>query len=485
MINKLKQTKRRAIQHTMQAMGKAEVTTRDEEFQMAVDNFKALEQDLNSILKALKDVKDVTQMYTARHAAVGCLMAAYFRGDQSPDSFRDSSEHLTEVSTRAHSVVQRSCGAVFDMQVVDNITRILEDSFQAKKKLIAQHDGLKVDLESYRRRVKSLQEKGKLGNDPEMVKFTTKLGRTQTAYDRVHNDLLNDLREMYNTRHEMLHPHFAALVASKAVLEEHMMSDMKEVMERMPSALIEPTRSDIEELITSGGPPLEDEEGGKKGKGLMKRGSRRSKPPVGAAGGGAADVGGGGGAAPMPQASYEDASGGGNYGAGGYGGGDESLENGGGMEANGGYGDTADYSNGGSSSNNGNYMGETDPAVPSADNNNSGGGGGGNPFYGGGGGEETIDSEYGVPANNETIAAIPLAETYQPPEAANVVGGGGQEVALALFDYTGVEEQDLSFGKGDRIVVMKKIDDGWWSGRKEDGAVGLFPSNYVRLESDV
>ena len=36
---------------------------------------------------------------------------------------------------------------------------------------------------------------------------------------------------------------------------------------------------------------------------------------------------------------------------------------------------------------------------------------------------------------------------------------------------------------GDKVIVLKKCNDGWWKGRKADSSeVGWFPSNYVSLE---
>lgn len=109
-----------------------------------------------------------------------------------------------------------------------------------------------------------------------------------------------------------------------------------------------------------------------------------------------------------------------------------------------------------------------------------------------------IDVLYRFQANPFSSDGIPLAQSYDPSTlsptrstmdgaamAENRVSDSGMnEVVIALFDYSGLDEHDLSFVKGDRIVVEKKVDDGWWSGRKEDGSVGLFPRNHVKLENE-
>ncbi|PAA70094.1 hypothetical protein BOX15_Mlig000310g1 [Macrostomum lignano] len=73
-----------------------------------------------------------------------------------------------------------------------------------------------------------------------------------------------------------------------------------------------------------------------------------------------------------------------------------------------------------------------------------------------------------------------------PPQSGDASGAleddGRQGVPVrALYDYTGTEEDELSFQAGD---VFEKLDDedeqGWCKGRK-DGRAGLYPANYVEL----
>jgi len=54
--------------------------------------------------------------------------------------------------------------------------------------------------------------------------------------------------------------------------------------------------------------------------------------------------------------------------------------------------------------------------------------------------------------------------------------------AIALYDFNAVEDGDLSFQKGDVIVITKKSNstDDWWTG-KVNGRQGIFPANFVEI----
>jgi hypothetical protein len=62
--------------------------------------------------------------------------------------------------------------------------------------------------------------------------------------------------------------------------------------------------------------------------------------------------------------------------------------------------------------------------------------------------------------------------------------GPGQEVAEALYNFDPNEASDLPLVKGDRVVVLERLNPDWWRGRHvNSGREGLFPSNYVRVVS--
>ncbi|KAJ3128724.1 hypothetical protein HK098_003716 [Nowakowskiella sp. JEL0407] len=57
-----------------------------------------------------------------------------------------------------------------------------------------------------------------------------------------------------------------------------------------------------------------------------------------------------------------------------------------------------------------------------------------------------------------------------------------QEYAVAIFDYEAIRPTDVSFKKGDIIVVLEKSDtmDDWWLGRV-NGKEGRFPANRTKI----
>ena len=55
-------------------------------------------------------------------------------------------------------------------------------------------------------------------------------------------------------------------------------------------------------------------------------------------------------------------------------------------------------------------------------------------------------------------------------------------VATAKFYFEGSEDGDLTFFKGDEIVVLSRGEgDNWWRGRVGDQE-GMFPGNYAEVD---
>ncbi|EDV98637.1 actin cytoskeleton-regulatory complex protein pan1 [Drosophila grimshawi] len=54
--------------------------------------------------------------------------------------------------------------------------------------------------------------------------------------------------------------------------------------------------------------------------------------------------------------------------------------------------------------------------------------------------------------------------------------------AIALYDFDGVEEDDLNFRENEKIYLLEQPTPEWYRGRTRSGCEGLFPVNYVETK---
>ncbi|XP_071956615.1 crk-like protein [Antedon mediterranea] len=67
--------------------------------------------------------------------------------------------------------------------------------------------------------------------------------------------------------------------------------------------------------------------------------------------------------------------------------------------------------------------------------------------------------------------------TALPPVSLPTTGG---ELFVALYDFKGKDEEDLPFSKGDKLLVISKDEDQWWTAvHTATGAKGAIPKPYV------
>ncbi|XP_041439354.1 intersectin-1-like isoform X3 [Xenopus laevis] len=78
------------------------------------------------------------------------------------------------------------------------------------------------------------------------------------------------------------------------------------------------------------------------------------------------------------------------------------------------------------------------------------------------------------PGTNKSTPTEPPKSTSLPPTC-QVIG---------MYDYIAQNDDELAFSKGQVINVLNKEDPDWWKGEL-NGHVGLFPSNYVKLTTDM
>ncbi|KAJ3016451.1 hypothetical protein HKX48_004026 [Thoreauomyces humboldtii] len=85
--------------------------------------------------------------------------------------------------------------------------------------------------------------------------------------------------------------------------------------------------------------------------------------------------------------------------------------------------------------------------------------------------------DLGRNASSATTTKMPPPPLPNKPKGS--AGAAKEATAIALYDFVGERESDLSFKKGDTITVIKSGSPAdWWSG-SVGGRTGEFPGNYV------
>ncbi|KAH0568927.1 intersectin-1 isoform X2 [Cotesia glomerata] len=82
-------------------------------------------------------------------------------------------------------------------------------------------------------------------------------------------------------------------------------------------------------------------------------------------------------------------------------------------------------------------------------------------------------ASYVKPLTSSSNRSTPVSHGYQDsPTDPNV------ERVMALYPHQAQNDDELSFEKGDVIIVLSKQEESWWKGDL-NGVCGIFPSNYV------
>uniref|UniRef100_A0A8C7JRJ9 Tyrosine-protein kinase n=1 Tax=Oncorhynchus kisutch TaxID=8019 RepID=A0A8C7JRJ9_ONCKI len=60
---------------------------------------------------------------------------------------------------------------------------------------------------------------------------------------------------------------------------------------------------------------------------------------------------------------------------------------------------------------------------------------------------------------------------------------GPESIAIALYDYEGINDGDLGFKKGDKLKILQESGEWWRAQSISTGQEGFIPSNYVAIDS--
>jgi len=412
----LKDAKRRIVQQAAENLGKAERVARDEEaMKEALENFKAFEHELKTLAEQLKLAQAATAKWTERNLGFAEEMSKFFSTDSSP--LRESSLLMASSAQRAHEVVQRSAAKVVENRGVLVLEDLLGEKIPALKKKIAEHANLETDVSSYTRRYKTAAEK-KPPTDPEVAKMKEKLDRASAQYERVHDELLDDLRRLHREKHQLVRPVFVAVLAAQGELQKVLSQELSQAMETITGSDVDAVREEIKYLVESGGPPSGPPTKGMSGLPSMK--SLFNKPSPAAVQSAKANKS-------SPQTSDRKT-----------------------IASPRGASTPLNFSSNNSSS---------AFTVPSSS------------------GRSTPPPVPTVTFEPAEESSEPV-KSYDNVSSDTLIPGA---VSVAIYDYDGPDPGDLSFKSDDRIRIDKEVSPGWWIGTREaDGVQGLFPETYVK-----
>ena len=103
--------------------------------------------------------------------------------------------------------------------------------------------------------------------------------------------------------------------------------------------------------------------------------------------------------------------------------------------------------------------------------------------------EKSNDGWWKGQKNNDCIGWFPsnyvtvdIENDYCTAAGAESMMNDCLEVVVALYPFTGKNDEELSFEKGQRLEIIHKPseDPEWWSARSSGGGVGLVPRNYMQ-----
>ena len=93
------------------------------------------------------------------------------------------------------------------------------------------------------------------------------------------------------------------------------------------------------------------------------------------------------------------------------------------------------------------------------------------------------------PINRGRLPSLPMEDIYQPGSIrrgsrdtvrSRRQNGTEQKVVIALYSYEARDENELSFEKGDKMIIIDDREPDWWiAKRMVNGHQGLIPMNFV------
>ncbi|XP_035919696.1 LOW QUALITY PROTEIN: cell wall protein RBR3 [Anopheles stephensi] len=83
----------------------------------------------------------------------------------------------------------------------------------------------------------------------------------------------------------------------------------------------------------------------------------------------------------------------------------------------------------------------------------------------------------------DSLTSHPMPSVPPPPPPSTDLETYGEEpYGIAMYDFQGEADEDLSFKTNEKIYLLKRLNDEWYMGRDKRGLEGMFPVNYVEVK---
>uniref|UniRef100_A0A182PR82 SH3 domain-containing protein n=1 Tax=Anopheles epiroticus TaxID=199890 RepID=A0A182PR82_9DIPT len=94
--------------------------------------------------------------------------------------------------------------------------------------------------------------------------------------------------------------------------------------------------------------------------------------------------------------------------------------------------------------------------------------------------EDEFSSDVG--GGFDSLPSQPMPSIPPPPLPITRETYAEEPYGIALYDFQGEADEDLSFKANEKIYLLKRLNEEWYMGRDKRGLEGMFPVNYVEVK---
>uniref|UniRef100_A0A182JRF8 SH3 domain-containing protein n=1 Tax=Anopheles christyi TaxID=43041 RepID=A0A182JRF8_9DIPT len=82
----------------------------------------------------------------------------------------------------------------------------------------------------------------------------------------------------------------------------------------------------------------------------------------------------------------------------------------------------------------------------------------------------------------DSLPSQPMPSIPPPPPPPSSETYAEEPYGIALYDFQGEADEDLSFKTNEKIYLLRRLSEEWYMGRDKRGLEGMFPVNYVEVK---